>query len=196
VGAIVSARASQTQPWTLVWVDAREAVIVRWLDGEASVQYMESEVPAHHRATGHVGHDAVRLAGAGPPRSAGETHRHEHLRQFLSQIRGRLPASDGLAILGSGPLVGQLARLITEDDRLHRRDRPVRARQATRPTDRQLIAELRELVGEPPTRGVIGAYRWTGPQPLTAAGRPRPPRRVVARARERRIKKVDQPESG
>jgi hypothetical protein len=42
------------RPSTLVWIDSREAIIVRWLDGTARLERLESEVPAHHRATGHV----------------------------------------------------------------------------------------------------------------------------------------------
>jgi hypothetical protein len=44
-----------------------------------------------------------------------------------------------------------------------------------RPTERQLAARLREMVGAQLPRESLGSYRWTGPQPTTASGRPLPP---------------------
>jgi hypothetical protein len=61
---------------TLVWIDAREAVVVRWVAGTSVVERIESDVPAHHRATGHVRHDPnVRHGGGGVSQTAGEPHR-------------------------------------------------------------------------------------------------------------------------
>lgn len=92
-----------TQPSTLVWIDAREAVIVRWQHDRPRLERVESEVPAHHRATGHVRHDpGVRHGGGGPPQTAGEPHRLEHLDRFVEQIANRLPPGDDLLILGPG----------------------------------------------------------------------------------------------
>ena len=39
-------------PQTLVWLDAREAVVARWRDGAISLDRIESDVPPHRRGTG------------------------------------------------------------------------------------------------------------------------------------------------
>ncbi len=54
---------------------------------------MRSDVPAHHRATGHVRHDAAVRPGGGAPKAAGEPHRLEHLAQFVDDVANRLPAT-------------------------------------------------------------------------------------------------------
>jgi hypothetical protein len=41
-----------TRSSTLVWIDAREAVIVHWSDDVVQVERLHSDVPAHHHATG------------------------------------------------------------------------------------------------------------------------------------------------
>ena len=80
---------------TLVWIDAREAVIVRIRGKRARIQHVELDVPAHHRATGHVRHDpAVRHGGGGSAQSAGEPHRIEHLNRFVGDIANRFGSGD------------------------------------------------------------------------------------------------------
>ncbi|HSL76351.1 MAG TPA: hypothetical protein VK867_05360, partial [Candidatus Limnocylindrales bacterium] len=56
----------------LVWIDAREATIVRVSGDGATVRRLESEVPAHHRSTGHVRHEPSVRHGGGRDQSAGE----------------------------------------------------------------------------------------------------------------------------
>jgi hypothetical protein len=165
--------------WTLVWMDARQAVIVQWHDGKTSIERLESDVPRHHRSTGHVRHGTSGRTHAGPPRSAGDTHRLEHLRRFIEQVQRRLPPSDQLAICGPGPVAVRLAQAIHDDDHHHGRSRQVIHRRAAALTDRQLVAEVRRLVADVPPRRTVGAYRWSGSQPRTSAGNARPPRRVV-----------------
>jgi hypothetical protein len=56
-----------THDCTLVWIDAREAVIARWQGGESHLERLHSDVPAHHRSTGHVTYDpAVGHGGVAP----------------------------------------------------------------------------------------------------------------------------------
>jgi hypothetical protein len=181
MGTLMTTEAVDHRSSTVVWIDARAAVIVH-LDGDrARVERVESEVPAHHRATGHVRHDpAVRHGGGGSPQSAGEPHRIEHLNRFVDDIANRLVSDDDLLVLGPGTVHERLARQLSERDRRHRRIRHI-ACEASRPlTDRQLIARLRRFAGAEPRRRSVGAYRWSEPSGLRPSGQAHlPPRRVV-----------------
>ena len=169
------------RPSTLVWIDSREAIIVRWLDGRARLERLESEVPAHRRATGHVRHDpAVRHGGGGTSQTAGEPHRLEHLNQFVGQVADRLQPGDDVLILGSGTVHERLAGQLARSDAHHRRHRRIACEASPRFTDRQLIARLRAFAGAATRRRTVGAYRWAGLPAHRPSDRPGPaPRRVV-----------------
>ncbi len=137
---------------TIIWIDARAAVIGQWRDEQARLERLESDVPAHHRSTGHVRHDPT-LHGGGGPGSAGEPNRLEHLRQFVDRVADRLPAGDDLLILGPGTVREHLERRVRELDEHHGRSRAVACEPAARITDRQLIARLRHVIGADPRRG-------------------------------------------
>lgn len=142
---------------TLVWIDSRQAVILRW-DGAARFIRIESDVPAHRRSTGHVAHDPwIRQGGGGSRQEAGERHRLEHLHQFVSQVEARLEPNDEIEILGPGTVRERLAHLVETNDR--RRGRPRRV--CTHPTgpltEAQLVALVREAAGDPPRRGREGS---------------------------------------
>ena len=166
---------------TLVWIDSREAIVARPDDGSPRIERIESEIPAHHRATGHVRHDPrFRHGGGGVPQTAGEPHRLEHLERFLDQVALRLPAEDDLVLIGPGTVREHLERRVRETDEHQRRSRRVATEASARLTDRQLVARLRRLVGAQPRRSTVGAYRWSE----TPAERPSGalgmfPRRVV-----------------
>jgi hypothetical protein len=166
---------------TLVWIDAREAVIVRLHGDRLRLERIESEVPAHHRATGHVRHDpAVRRGGGGSPQSAGEPHRIEHLDRFVGDISSRLAASDNLLILGPGTVHERLGRHLSESDRRRGQSRDIACEASPPMTDRQLIARLRRFVGVEPRRRSVGAYRWGKLSRHRPSGQADlPPRRVV-----------------
>ena len=53
-------RGEEARPATLIWIDAREASIVRWRDAAALIERVESDVPPHHR-------DSIRPRHAPPP---------------------------------------------------------------------------------------------------------------------------------
>ena len=172
--------AGGARSWTVVWIDSHAATIGRWIDGRGRVQRLVSDVPAHHRATGHVRHDTtMRHGGGGASQTAGEPRRLEHLTRFLDEVTGHLPDDDNLAILGPGTVRDRLAHVVRTADARHRRDRAITCEACGPITDRQLVARLRRLVGETPTRGSAGAYRWTGPQTRLESGRVLPPRRVL-----------------
>jgi len=166
--------------WTLVWIDAHEARIGRWVGGRGHVERLTSDVPAHHRATGHVRHDtSVRHGGGCAPQRAGEPRRLEHLARFVERVAGELPEDENLAILGPGTVRDRLAQVIRSADRHRRRDRSITCQACPPITDRQLVARLRRLVGSEPIRGSAGAYRWTGAQATLESGHVLPPRRVL-----------------
>jgi hypothetical protein len=188
VGPVVTGQAvglpatPETRPRsrTLVWIDAREAVLARWDDGDVTVEHVRSDVPAHVRATGHVRHDPTVRHGGGRTQSTIDSHRIEHLDRFTDDIAARLSPTDDLTIIGSGPVHERLARRVGRDDANHHRSRSVTCASAPRQTDRQLVARLHRLVGEEPRRRSVGAYRWTGPGDGRDTGTPRRwPRRVA-----------------
>jgi hypothetical protein len=183
MGALMTPEAGDHRASALVWIDAREAVIVRWQGGRARLERAESEVPAHHRATGHVRHDpAVRHGGGGSPQTAGEPHRIEHLNRFLGDIVNRLAADDDLLILGPGTVHERLARQLSESDGHHDRHREIACEASPPLTDRQLIALLRRHAGVEPRRRSVGAYRRSQPTAHDPSGREQlPPRRVVSK---------------
>lgn len=142
---------------TLVWIDAREARIVRWQDGAAHLERVESDVPAHRRATGHIRHQgAGGHASGGESQTAAESRRLEHLNQFVAGIAERIPLHEDVIILGPGSVPERLERHVRESDEHHRRARGITCEPADRLTDRQLIARLRHAMGIDPVRRAAG----------------------------------------
>jgi len=150
-----------TRSNTIVWIDAREAIVVTWHDTEARLERVVSDVPAHHRGTHHVRHDpAMRQGGGGgAPLTTGEPNRLEHLAQFIDEVAARLPDDDDLLIVGPGTVHERLEREVGERDRRHGRQRRVTSEAAPPLTDRQLIARLRHLAGADAPRRAVGANR-------------------------------------
>lgn len=157
---------------TLAWIDSREAFVVRWLDGEAKVEHMESDVPTHHRATGHVRHDGSRgTGGGGVPQTPVEPHRLEHLAHFVAQVTARLPADDDLLLVGPGTVRDHLANEVADEDARHHRTRRVACRPAKPLTVPQLVALLRHEIGDEPPRKPIRRRLRVVKQPSRAEAR-------------------------
>jgi hypothetical protein len=175
----------EPRPLTLVWIDAREAKIVRLRRERADVVRLTSDVPAHHRATGRVRHDpSVRHGGGGRPQTAGEPRRLEHLDRFVADVTDRLAHDGDVLVLGPGTVRERLVRRLRAGDEHHGRQRTISCETAPRLTDRQLVARLRHAMGVEPRLHTVGAYRWS--RIVTASGRGRVrrpidalPRRVV-----------------
>lgn len=145
---------------TLVWIDAREAHLASWAAGEVALEKLESDVPAHHKSTGHVGHNpSIRHGGGGRQQTAGETHRQEHLERFIEQVVGRLVTAESVAIIGPGQVRDRLERELRAADARQHRTREIATAPATRLTERQLVARLRILAGDEPRRRTVGAHR-------------------------------------
>jgi hypothetical protein len=137
---------------TLVWIDAREAIVISWLEDRAQVERIESDVPDHHKSTGHVRHDTTMCHGGGAPQTAGEPRREEHLNHFVDVVAEHLPTQDDLLILGPGTTRERLERRVRELDSHRRSPRIVTVEPSAPRTDRQLIARLRHAAGADPHR--------------------------------------------
>ena len=143
---------------TVVWIDSEQAIVCRWSGEGATVDRIESEVPAHHRATGHVRHAPDIPHSGGRAQDGGEPHRLEHLRGFLAQVARVLPPNDLLEVVGPGTVHERLVSLVSDDDRVAGRSRQVRSAHADVMTERQLVARARELADSPAPRRVAGIH--------------------------------------
>ena len=177
-----------TRPATLVWIDAREAVIVHCHDDLPRIVRLESDVPAHHRSTGHVRHDpAVRHGGGGPSQTAGEPNRLDHLRRFVHVVADRLDPDDDLLVIGPGTVHLRLERHVRESDAHEGHHRAVSCEASPPLTDRQLVARVRRFSGTDPRRATIGTYRWSDVRSHRGSGRVEVlPRRVDDKPPRRR----------
>lgn len=140
-----------TRPATLVWIDAREAIVIRWKNGPQVTRH-EIETPPHEKSVGHVRHDPGVRHGGGLAQSKLETDRLEHLRRGIAEVAAALPDHEDILIIGPGTVRGRLAAEVHEADRKRAPqgpDREVRTEPARRLTEAQLVERLRELVGEP-----------------------------------------------
>ncbi len=137
---------------TLVWIDTDEALIVRW-DGAAKIDRVVSEVPARHRATGHVRHDPeVRHGGGQPSEDRVERDRQDRLNRFIERVAEQVPSGDAVRIVGPGVVRRRLDRRLRAEDRRLKRTRAVEARASAPLTEQQLVADVRELAGVPAPR--------------------------------------------
>jgi hypothetical protein len=130
-----------TRPLTLVWIDSRQALIVRWQAEGGTVDRLESDVPPHHRSTGEL-----------RPDPAVETQRLEHLARFVAQVAQLLPADADVLVLGPGTVRTHLERHVHAADHGHDRPRTVVSEAAAAMTERQLLARLRAEIGAAPPR--------------------------------------------
>jgi hypothetical protein len=167
-----SDRHAHAVPAALVWVDAREAIIVRLTDADITIEHLESDVPAHHRATGHVRRDPTIRHGGGRDPRAGEPHRLEHLARFLDAVTARVAGVDDLLLLGPGTVREHLERRLRERSGPVGRPTPrITSEAAGRTTDPQLVVRLRHHLGQEPRRQTVGAYRWSGAVAHASSGR-------------------------
>lgn len=156
---------------TLVWLDADEAILLRWYRGGSNtdaanpapargaggpgptIERLSSDVPAHRRASGGVRHNPTfRSGGGAEPDDLVERRRQRLLEQYLRAIADRLPPDDRLVLVGPGQVHHRLAAEVRAADLRHGRDRPLEVANSGPRTERQLVAWLRELAGAPPGR--------------------------------------------
>jgi hypothetical protein len=142
-----------TDTRTLVWIDARAAVIVSWLDDRVLAERLESTSRNHRKSAGRVRHDSrFRHGGGGAPQRVSEPRREEHLNCCVERVAARLPADVDLLILGPGTTRERLERRERELEPQRPHSRPVTCEASAQRTDRQLIARLRHVVGADPRR--------------------------------------------
>jgi hypothetical protein len=143
------------RPVTLVWIDAREALIVRWIDDAPKVERLESRVPAHRSSAGHVRYDpSIRPGGGGgAAATSGDPRRLEHLARFLDSVAARLPEDD-LELIGPGTVHEHLAQVVRAAG--GRPGRGISTSPSGPLTEPQLVARLRHLTGHDPRRGGPG----------------------------------------
>lgn len=156
---------------TLVWLDADDAILLRWHRGGAAgdgansasaggaggagatIERLSSGVPAHRRATGGLRHNPTfRSGGGAEPDDLVERRRQRLIEQFLRAVADRIPPDDRLVLVGPGQVHERLAAEVRAGDTRHGRDRPVDVASSGPRTERQLVAWLRELAGAAPER--------------------------------------------
>jgi len=140
---------------SLVWIDARKAIVLHWEGTSATVQRLESDVPGHHHSTGHVRRDpSAGSGGAGPPRAAGESHRLEHLARFVEEVASAVASTGDVLVVGPGTVHEHLVERLRAWDAGRDGARSIGSEASGPQTERQLVARLRSLAGSPPRRRI------------------------------------------
>ena len=162
----------------LVWIDGQRAVIVRWED-EPVLEQLESGVPPKRRAVGSVRRGPARPRGGGRVGGHGTEGRHEELLgQYFGAVAERLADLDVVEVNGRGEVHQQFAELLRNLVEKGDGKPEVSTRSlARRPSDRQLAARFRRMVGEQLPRRMSGPYRPLAPD-RDASGRVRQPTRA------------------
>jgi hypothetical protein len=148
-------------PPTLVWIDAEEALIVRWGD-RATVERVRAEAHERHGSTGRVRvGPAVRDGGSAEPEATEEPEGTEgteapervlraHLAAFVHDVAEHLPPDGDVIVVGPGMIRDRLERDLRAGDRRLGRRRHVHAAPGERMTEVQLVARVCELAGDVP----------------------------------------------
>jgi hypothetical protein len=131
----------------LVWIDGREASIVRPAvegsgDEEPTIERMYAAEPPPPHPTGHLRHNPGARHGE-EWKSSADRRRDGQLTAFLAAVEERLVADADVLVIGPGPVHERLARQVQANDRHHRHDRSVTAEASVRLTPRQLQARYR-----------------------------------------------------
>ena len=155
------------RPRALVWIDTREAIIVRWEEEQARIDRVTSEVPDQHRSMGHIRHDPAVRHGGGRAQEAEAARRQEYLHRFLKDVVHRVPPATDLTVLGPGTVHEHLIKVIRAADLEHHDVREVVGRRSSRLTVASFVAVLRELEGDEPLRVIED-----GPRPTPAVTAP------------------------
>ncbi len=162
----------------LVWVDARNAVLARWDGGEPTLEMIQSGVPRRRKAAGSVRRGPARPFGGGRVGGHGtENRRRTNMRRYFSEVAEKLADLDHVEVIGRGLPHQKFAELLSRLAEKHNNGLTVETQALTRrPSERQLAARLRSLVGRPLPRRTSGPYQPL-PPPTQASGRIKPPSR-------------------
>jgi hypothetical protein len=157
----------------LVWIGADRAVVVRWND-EPIMEHVDGAVSPKRRGVGSVRRGPARPSGGGSVPGHGTEEKHEQeLRRFLSDVVGRLDGLETVEVIGRGLHPERLADVVRHVADRRNADIVVTTRTLSRrPSDNQLKARLRKLVGTELPRRRVGRYRLPEPEHATPTGRP------------------------
>jgi hypothetical protein len=153
----------EPRPTSLVWLDSREAIILRPEGERIVVGHVESNVPPHHRGACHVRHDPQVRHGGGLAQASVDRNRQEQLDRFLETVAARLAPGDDLVVIGPGKVREHLARRISELDAARLDARRIVSGRSARRTVPQLMARLRRLIGREPRRRTPVRQGWIAP---------------------------------
>ena len=171
----------------LVWIDAQRAVVARWGQDEPVLERLESGVPPRRRAVGSVRRGPARPKGGGRIGGPGTEGRHRELtRRFFGEVAELVADLDAVEVSGRGQAHEQFAELLRNLVQKGDGEPEVTTRSLSRrPSDRQMGARLRKLVGEQLPRRESGPYQPLDPA-RDASGRVRMPSRADLRNPTRR----------
>ena len=180
----------------LVWIGADRAVVVRWED-EPTVEHLDGGVPPKRRGAGSVRRGPARPSGGGRVPGHGTEERHEQeLRRFLSEVLVRLDGLEAVEVIGRGLHPERLADLVRHVAARRNAHTAVTTQTLSRrPSDNQLKARLRRLVGEQLPRRRVERYRLPAPEHATPTGRPLTPaagRRTLRPPRVSEQREIDE----
>jgi hypothetical protein len=164
--------------FAVVWIDAAGAAIATWGDeSEPTVEHIDSGVTPRRRAVGSVRRGPARPAGGGYVAGHGTEEKHEReLRAFFTEVAARLSDLDTIEVVGRGYPHEWFAELLRRVAARRNEATGVDVRTvARRPSDRQLMAQLRKLSGTELPRRRVGRYRLPTAESATATGRPLKP---------------------
>lgn len=149
------------RPAVIVWIDAEEATLVRW-DGTAHVERIAAEIPSRHGSTGNVRHDPlIRMGGGGAAQDRIARDRAGHLQAFVEQVADAIRPDEMVEVVGPAGVRDELVRILRADDSRKHRHRIVSTATGFRLTERQLVARLRERIGDAPRRVQRGPEHLT-----------------------------------
>ncbi|NJD26954.1 MAG: hypothetical protein FIA92_01500 [Chloroflexi bacterium] len=158
-------RPGTDRPRILVWLDGREATIVRSGSEGPSLERVFATEPVPSHGSGRRRH-APNARHGEEWKGVAERRSERRLEDFLAKVAARLEPGADLEIIGPGPVHERLAREIVAADVRHANDRSVRAEAASRLTVPQLQARLREAIertaegpGTPPRNSNSGGIR-------------------------------------
>jgi hypothetical protein len=161
----------------LVWMDTQRAMIALWNGEEPTVEWLASGVPPRRKAVGSVRRGPVRPEGGGRVGGEGTETRHlELLQQYLGELTERLADLDAIEVIGRGHAHERLAELLRTLSASGADDVTVTTQTVSRrPSERQLMARFRKLVGRELPRRTRGPYGGPAAPPTDASGRVRTP---------------------
>jgi stalled ribosome rescue protein Dom34 len=116
-----------------LWIDHREAVIIRVADDGEAIQRIRSAVEPHGRFSAH--------APEGSPEDRRDRRFGEHLHRYYDEVIAAIRDADAILIVGPGEAKGELAQRL-EHAKLH--DRIVGIETVDKLTDRQIVAKIRQ----------------------------------------------------